>query len=146
MRCLQILCLGLSLMIANICGARELMAWEVEFVSVKVPSAYSVPIDDMGMFFEMPDMAGYEGKYAKEVSTRDVASSKYLKISYGHFTKPGFILDKGFYWLGIPLFGSYGGMGITAQVHIMSSVETRAAFVADTFKGDFSKPADAIDT
>ena len=107
-----------------------------------MPDTYSVPIDDTRIFFEMPDMAGYEAKLAKVVSTRNEASNKYLKISYGHFTKPGFLLGKGFYWLGIPLFGSYGGMGITAQIHIMSSVETRAAFVDDTFKGDFSKPAE----
>jgi len=142
MRRLVSLVVAISLLIAKMGYASELNPWEVEFIQIGMPDTYSVPIDDTRLFFEMPDMVGYEGKYAKEVSTSDVASSKYLKISYGHFTKPGFILDKGFYWLGIPLFGSYGGMGVAAQVHIMSSVETRAAFVADTFKGDFSKPVE----
>ena len=142
MKYLIIFILGMSLGFPSVGRARELKPWEVEFVQIGIPDTYSVPIDDTRLFFEMPDMAGYEAKLAKVVSTRNEASNKYLKISYGHFTKPGFLLGKGFYLLGIPLFGSYGGMGITAQIHIMSSVATRAAFVGDTFKGDFSKPAE----
>jgi hypothetical protein len=139
------LLLGMSLALSSMCDARELNPWEVEFVQIVMPGTYSVPIDDKSLLFEMPEMGGYEGKYAKAVSTLDEASSKYLKISFGHFTKTGFLLHKEFHWLGIPFFGSQGGMGITAQVHIMSSVETRAAFVADTFKGDFTKPNDMLE-
>jgi hypothetical protein len=133
---------GMVLVVANMAHAAVEYAMDVEYVPIKMSGAYSVPIDNLELLFEAPGVDRFKANYAKKIVTRDENNRKYSRMSSGHYLKSAFNLSRNFYWMDIPLFGIDAQFHLTAQVHIRSSVETRAAFVDDTFKGDFSKPAE----
>lgn len=143
MKSLMNLLSSMVLVVVNLAHAGGEYVDDVEYVPIKIPGTYSLPIDGAELIFETPNVDSYMANHAKQLITRDENNRKYSRMSSGHYWKSAFNLSRNFYWMGIPLFGIDAQFHLTAQVHVMSAPEQRTAH-QEVYRdgGDFSKPAE----
>lgn len=125
--------------------AKELLPWEIEYVSIAIPGTHVLKIDDRVLSFDVPIDLPTKSFRAAEVVTRGGKFDDWLK-SRGEYEKNCFGESWNFYPLGIPFFGSSAQFFIQAKVYVKAlPAQRNLPGIYDRDRGDFSKPEELFE-
>lgn len=128
-------CLGM----ASLASAKELSAFEVEYVEITGPGMQSVRIDDRVLNFAVPEEFPAKAFRAAEVRSRGGKFDEWLKKN-GEYKKYCFAMwwNLGF---GVAFWNyEFGSINFETHLYVKGSVAERANPIAPSDRGDFSKP------
>lgn len=140
--------------IVNIAGAKDLLPWQVEHVSVASHGMHSLKTDDRILSFEVPSELPTQSFRASEVITRGDKHEDWLKRE-GEYEKDCFGQYWNFYPLGIPLLGLDAQFSILAKLYVKNPparrepvpgrIQIPGYMPSGNDRGDFSKPEELFE-